>query len=156
MTTKYTKDVLQEAVAASTSVAGVLRYLGLRQAGGTQAYLAKKIKDFDIDTPHFAGKGRKGLSRPNERKTADQVLIVRKPGSHREKAYLLRRAMVESGIKYKCSECPVESEWNGLCISLEVDHVDGDNLNNSLGNLRFLCPNCHSQQETANRPHKYS
>lgn len=31
---------------------------------------------------------------------------------------------------------------------IEVDHVDGDSENNSLNNLRLLCPNCHSQTDT--------
>jgi hypothetical protein len=30
---KYTREILEEAAAASTSVAGVLRYFGLPQAG---------------------------------------------------------------------------------------------------------------------------
>lgn len=28
-------------------------------------------------------------------------------------------------------------------ITLDVDHIDGDLHNNTLENLRFLCPNCH-------------
>ena len=33
-------------------------------------------------------------------------------------------------------------------IILDLDHIDGNNRNNQLSNLRFLCPNCHSQTET--------
>lgn len=29
-------------------------------------------------------------------------------------------------------------------VPLEIDHLDGDSNNNSPGNLRMLCPNCHS------------
>ena len=32
--------------------------------------------------------------------------------------------------------------------STQLDHKDGDNTNNTLENLRFLCPNCHSLQAT--------
>jgi hypothetical protein len=34
---RYTKEMLQEAADRSTSIMGVLRYLKLKQAGGTQA-----------------------------------------------------------------------------------------------------------------------
>jgi hypothetical protein len=33
-------------------------------------------------------------------------------------------------------------------LTLEVDHIDGDNKNNVRDNLRALCPNCHSQTDT--------
>ena len=31
---------------------------------------------------------------------------------------------------------------------LQVDHIDGDNLNNELDNLRILCANCRMLAET--------
>ncbi len=63
-----------------------------------------------------------------------------------------------SGIKYRliktgtldaktCAICGI-SEWMGGPISLELDHIDGDNRNRSVENLRLICPNCHSQTET--------
>ncbi len=33
-------------------------------------------------------------------------------------------------------------------MRLEVDHIDGDYHNNEEWNLRFLCPNCHTQTDT--------
>ena len=47
----------------------------------------------------------------------------------------------------KCLMCGI-SEWMGVIISLEVDHIDGDNKNNCRENLRGLCPNCHSLTDT--------
>lgn len=52
-----------------------------------------------------------------------------------------------------CSTCGL-SEWNGSPITLEVDHIDGDSSNNTLVNLRLLCPNCHSQTETYRNKNK--
>lgn len=48
---------------------------------------------------------------------------------------------------YNCSCCSI-SEWNGKSIVLEIDHVDGNSENNRPENLRFICPNCHSQTDT--------
>lgn len=45
----------------------------------------------------------------------------------------------------KCNECECGEIWNNKPISLELDHIDGDKKNNNRENLRFLCPNCHSQ-----------
>ena len=33
-------------------------------------------------------------------------------------------------------------------VPLEMDHIDGDSANNSLSNLRLICPNCSSLQPT--------
>ena len=55
---KYTKELLEEAAANSTSVAGILRYLGLRQAGGTQAHIGRMLKKLEVDTSHFTQRGR--------------------------------------------------------------------------------------------------
>lgn len=48
---------------------------------------------------------------------------------------------------YKCSCCGINN-WNGKPITLDVDHIDGDPYNDNPDNLRYLCPNCHSQTPT--------
>lgn len=47
----------------------------------------------------------------------------------------------------RCERCNI-TDWHGAPIVFELDHIDGDNFNNSVDNLRFLCPNCHSQTKT--------
>jgi 5-methylcytosine-specific restriction endonuclease McrA len=60
----------------------------------------------------------------------------------------LRLRLIREGYKEdKCEECGI-SEWNGKPISLELDHVSGIRTDNSLENLKILCPNCHSQTST--------
>ena len=40
----------------------------------------------------------------------------------------------------KCAHCGI-SEWMGQPICFEMDHIDGNNKNNSRHNLEILCPN---------------
>ena len=46
-----------------------------------------------------------------------------------------------------CSKCNV-NEWQGEKLTLEIDHIDGNNKNHKKENLRMLCPNCHSLTPT--------
>ena len=39
------------------------------------------------------------------------------------------------------------TDWCGEPLSLALHHVNGDNRDNRLENLRLLCPNCHSQTD---------
>jgi hypothetical protein len=57
---------------------------------------------------------------------------------------------------YKCSSCGIGEEWNGKPLTLEIDHVDGKAYNNTLENLRIICPNCHSQTDTYKSKNKTS
>lgn len=154
MATKYTRELMEDAVANSTSFAGVLRHLGLRQAGGTQSHIANVVRKYSIDTSHFLGAGHNRGKVAGNRKSAKEILLVLPEGSLRPKRAQLKRAMIESGLEYQCS-CGLGPEWNEKPLTLHINHKDGDWLNNKLENLEFLCPNCHEQEEDTNRPHKY-
>ena len=67
---------------------------------------------------------------------------------HEEMAHdsLRRRLLVERN--HTCEECGISNVYNGKPLSLELDHIDGNNVNNKIENLRILCPNCHSQTPT--------
>ena len=36
----------------------------------------------------------------------------------------------------------------GKILALQLHHKDGDNTNNELDNLTYLCPNCHATTDT--------
>ena len=71
----------------------------------------------------------------------EQNVLSGKAGHRPVKKYLLSK-------KANCDECGIGEEWNGKPLGLELDHVNGDSKNNTLKNVRLLCPNCHSQTDT--------
>ena len=142
---KYTKEILEDAVLQSTSVAGVLRHLGLRPTGGAHAHIGRTIKSFGIDTSHF--RLYNPSSHSSRRLSPRDVLVMLPSGSRRTEPPLLTRALIDSGVAYMCALCGCGGTWRGLPLTLEVDHLNGEYLDNTLENLRFLCPNCHRQTD---------
>jgi HNH endonuclease len=148
---KYTAEMLRPVVASSLSYAEVLRQLNLKQTGGSQANIKRLVQKFDISTDHFLGQSRNqgdGHRGGPGKAAAREILVLRDPLAHPEKAYKLRRAMIETGIPYRCTLCGMEAVWNGKPLMLMVDHINGNRYDNRGENLRFLCPNCHSQTPT--------
>jgi len=59
------------------------------------------------------------------------------------KHYLLEK------FNYRCSKCGWgEENPYTHTLPLEVEHIDGNYLNNNENNLTILCPNCHSLTPT--------
>ena len=54
---------------------------------------------------------------------------------------------------HQCEECK-NTQWLTKPITLELEHIDGDNTNNLSVNLKLLCPNCHSYTSTWRRRKK--
>lgn len=147
---QYTKEWLSELCKESYSYAEVLRKAGRKQGGGTQATLKKKIVEYHIDISHFTG--QRWQSSPNQQKqqydekySLEEVFRLDSPVTQKVlKGYIKRYKILE----YKCSFCGCDGHWQDGLISLEVDHIDGNNNNNEITNLRYLCPNCHALTDT--------
>ena len=148
---KYDKEWLQELCSTSYSYAEVLAKAGRKQGGGAQATLRKKIEDFQIDISHFTG--QKWHDSPNqlpkigsrEQYTLCEVFCKNSPVTQKVlRGYIERHNIIE----YKCAICGNNGQWLNNVLALQVHHKDGNNTNNEIENLCYLCPNCHSQTET--------
>ncbi len=140
---RMTKENLEPIVKSSVSYREVTIKLGKKPAGGSQSHLKRVIAKFGIDTSHFLGQ-RAGKLKTLPKKTADDILVLRDSGD-RAKATHLRRSLIERGVPYICDKCGQPPEWMGCKLTLDVDHINQNWLDDRQENLRFLCPNCHSQ-----------
>lgn len=137
---------LKEIVARCYSLAQVLKELGKEPKGGNYRILKRRLKEEGISTEHFTGQGHnKGKTWSSPKRKTEDILTE---NSNFQSYKLRNRLLKEKLIEYKCSQCPIEDTYNGKPISLHLDHVNGNNTDNRLENLRLLCPNCHSQTET--------
>jgi Zn finger protein HypA/HybF involved in hydrogenase expression len=143
----------------SVSVSEVLVKLGLRLAGGNHAHVRRRSREYGIKTSHFLGKRANcGTRHRGGRKVRPQELLVCR-ASHQAaiRTCRVRKALLDLGREYKCEGCDVSGMWQNRPLVLQSDHINGQHHDYRPENLRFLCPNCHSQ--TANfcvRNHAYA
>jgi predicted RNA-binding Zn-ribbon protein involved in translation (DUF1610 family) len=69
-------------------------------------------------------------------------------GQHQTRSGLRKRVLRENLLPYTCEECGNDGQWRGRHLSLQLDHKNGIATEHTLENVRFLCPNCHSQTDT--------
>lgn len=147
MKRKYTDQQFIESVQKSFSIAEVLSTLGLAPAGGSYKLFHRRVKILNLDTSHFTGQGHLKNKKNvwNVGMPLDQILI--KDSAYSNTSNLRKRLIKEGIFENKCERCGINS-WQSEELTLHLDHIDGNNTNNSLDNLRLLCPNCHSLTPT--------
>ncbi len=145
---KWSDSQLREAVRKSVSYSQILREIGLSTSPGNFKTIQKYITALGIDISHLKGKGH-GTSKLKNARELHEYLVEGGPqiGSSILKKKLLRANVLKS----ECDECGNTGSWNGKPLCLQLDHKDGNPSNNSITNLRILCPNCHSQTDTFKR-----
>lgn len=146
----YTKEKLQEAIDNSKCFADVCRFLGARTSGNTYQRIKWLIKDLGLNTSHFYSPKMAGLMKAKiaEKKAWQDILLDKVDYKLRSKT--IRRALLDSGREYICELCGQIPFWNNRELTLQVDHINGDNCRCNPENLRFLCPNCHVQETDVN------
>jgi len=141
----YNIEEFKKAVEESYSIAQALTKLGLSPKGGNYRVFKKFKKLYEIDTSHFTGQGHlKGKTHNFNTIPLSEILVK----NYEYSSNRLRKRLISEGLKQHKCECCKLTKWLGELIPLELDHIDGDHCNNTLENLKILCPNCHAKTPT--------
>ncbi|MDB5265772.1 MAG: hypothetical protein JWM39_485 [Parcubacteria group bacterium] len=144
---RWSRNVLRDAVFSSICISQVLVKLGLKPAGNNYQQFHYYVKEYEIDTSHFKGQAwHAGISIPRKPMYKLSELLVK--DSYTTIHNLKRRLFLEGVKKPKCEECGWKEMSEDGRVPIELDHINGDHLDNRIENLRILCPNCHSLKPT--------
>lgn len=134
-----------EIVANSNSYCDCARKLGLSPYGANSTIqIKKRIAELNCDISHFSQTAN--ANNVSTKYSLAEILV--EDSNYNNRTSLKKRILDEKLLEYKCVLCGNTGEWMGKELSLQLDHKNGKNNDHRLENLRFLCPNCHSQTET--------
>ncbi len=101
---------------------------------------------FGISTGRWATAVKRGDITKKDRSIKHVNLFCENSSSTR--ATVKERILKENLLEYKCSLCELTTQWNNKLLVLQLDHINGIHNDHRLENIRWLCPNCHSQTDT--------
>jgi predicted RNA-binding Zn-ribbon protein involved in translation (DUF1610 family) len=117
---------------------GIAEALGIKDGGNSYRILLDRLKSLNI-------KKEAKLKRSKFLIPSEEMFIESSPvGRAAVRARILRDKL----ITYACEACGNSGFHNGKVLSLHLDHKNGIANDHQVNNLRFLCPNCHSQTST--------
>lgn len=143
---KLSDEQFVELLKNSSTISEVLFKLGYSIKGNSWGFakIRQRMSDLNLDGSIFKGKSPITKYGTLHKVNASDIL---KPNCKHARSVLRRYVIKNNLIPYRCAICGCV-EWQGRTLSLELDHINGINNDNRIENLRFLCPNCHSQTTT--------
>lgn len=140
---------LQRFVEESISFLELCRKIKIKETPSNCRKLKNICNKNKISTEHFKGQSW-GKGKKRSLKEVDlfikERLVLR---TSKSSTHHLKNNLYKYNLKDRiCEVCGISEVWQGKFLSLHIDHIDGNRLNDCLDNLRILCPNCHSQTHT--------
>lgn len=133
-------DVFIKLVENCYSASEAIREIGYSgNRGSTTKLFNKRCDELNISREHFTG-----MKRGRIKRTIENVFCL---NSTVDQTTLRKWFFDGEYVEYKCSICGI-SKWNDKPLTLRLDHINGNNKDDRLENLRWICPNCDSQSDT--------
>ena len=128
---KYSNSELKSIIAECNTISNVINVLRIHKCYFNN--IKKFIVDNKVSIEHFSN--TYDMTKP---------IVINKQSYHGMKKKLLANGTLIN----KCAICNLGGIWNNKPIVLQLDHINGNHYDNTISNLRILCPNCHSQTTT--------
>lgn len=140
-----TDEDFQKVIEESQSYAECCRKIGYSDKGRYGSdQIKKRCAELNISTEHFSSVVP--MLKAAQKYTLDEILVEN--SSYKNISRLKLRLISENRLEYICAICGNNGFWNNQPLTLTLDHINGKHLDHRIENLRFLCPNCHSQTDT--------
>ena len=162
----YSKEELQQIASISRSFSQFCRNLGYKSnSTKTRDTIKDRINKLGIDISHFSMNNYMMPPYFNDFRNATMDLgptpsAINIEKRTEENTFIKNSDVCQSVLRkkyfqgnytpYICSICGLKPFWNGKELTLILDHINGENHDDRLENLRWVCPNCNIQLETSN------
>jgi len=133
---KWTKEELIEILNSSETMTEACFKIGYSSYSTTNwQEITNRLKELGID---------KIKASSNIERTHEEVFCENSKVSQ----HCLRDRFKKILSPEKCAICNNPAIWQDKPLTLRLDHINGIHNDNRLENLRWVCPNCDSQQKT--------
>jgi len=141
---ELSKKELEQVILDNDCIYQMLNSLDVNSRGsGAYKTFKNHCKRLGVEIPKNKNRGADGIG---NKQPLNEVLVEN--STYQNISRLKKRLVSEKIMEYKCNGCDNKGEWMDNPIVLQLDHINGVNDDHRVENLRFLCPNCHSQTKT--------
>jgi len=135
--TMQNKDWFEKCVRDSKSIKESLIKMGYNTPSNFYRMFNKYLDLYKTSTNHFSGE----VKNRSKGWKNEEVFVEDFKGSIN--GNMLKKRLYAGGLKSPiCELCNQDENWKTGKISLILDHINGNNKDNRVENLRIVCPNC--------------